>query len=104
MAIKEVMSEELENSRRMEKDYESALRRLPKGNLIRKSIKGHDYWYLQVREGPKVRFDYVKSPSPSMIEKYRKAKAARVQYRGLLSQVRKQIRFLERIVRARQAI
>ena len=104
MAIKEVMAEELANSRRMERDYAAALARLPKGNLIRKKIKGRDYFYLQRREGAKVRFDYVRKPSPAVVEKYRKAKAARVQYRGLLAQVRLQIRFLERIVRARQAV
>ena len=104
MAIKEVMSEELKNSRRMERDYAAALRRLPRGNLIRKKIKNRDYWYLQVREGRKVRFDYVKGPSPAMIEKFRKAKVDRVKYRRLLAQVRVQIRFLERIVRARQAV
>lgn len=96
--------EELRNSRRMARDYEAALRRLPKGNLIRKKIKGRDYFYLQVRDGKKVRFDYVKRPSAAMIGMYRKAKAARARYRGLLAQVKGQVRFLERIVRARQAV
>jgi len=104
MAIKEVIWEELENSRRMEKGYVSALKKLPKGNLIKKKINGHEYWYLQVREGKKVRFDYIKNPSDAMIHKYREAKESRVKYRKLLSQVRRQIKFLERIVRGRQAI
>ncbi len=104
MAIKEVMMEELKNSRQMADDYEAALARLPKGNLIRKKIKGRDYFYLQVRDGGKVRFDYVKNPSVAMIEKYRRAKAARVKYRSLLAQAKRQIKFLERIVRARQAV
>ena len=104
MAIKEVIREELENSQRMERDYDSALKKLPKGNLIKKKINGHEYWYLQIREGQKVRFDYIKNPSDSMIQKYREAKESRVKYRTLLSQVRRQIKVLERIVRGRQAI
>jgi len=104
MAIKEVIKEELENSRRMEKDYESVLKRLPKGNLIKKNINGYEYWYLQIREGRKVRFDYVKNPSPEMIKKFKKAKGDRARYRKLLSQVRQQIKILERFVRVRQAI
>lgn len=104
MAIKEVIHEELENSQRMERNYDSTLKKLPKGNLIKKKINGHEYYYLQVREGKKVRFDYIKNPSDAMIQKYREAKEFRVKYRTLLSQVRKQIKFLERIVRGRQAI
>jgi hypothetical protein len=104
MAIKEIIREELGNSKRMEKGYESALKKLPRGNLIKKKINGHEYWYLQVREGKKVRFNYVKDPSAAMILKHREAKESRVKYRTLLSQVRRQIKFLERIVRGRQAI
>lgn len=104
MAIKEVIEDELENSLRMEKDYVRALERLPKGNLIKKKIKGHDYWYMQIREGQKVRFNYVKNPSAAMLKKYQKAKEDRTRYRGLLSQVRKQIKQLKRMLRSGQSI
>jgi hypothetical protein len=104
MAIQEVIKDELENSLRMQTDYVQALERLPKGNLIKKTIKGHHYWYLQIRDGQKVRFDYVKKPSAAMIRTYQKAKEDRGRYRSLLSQVRKQIKQLERMLRSGQSI
>jgi len=37
---------------------ERELARLPKSSLVKKKIKGHEYYYLQVRENGKVRFIY----------------------------------------------
>ena len=54
-AIKGVMREELVNSLQMKKDYERELAKLPKGSLIKKKIKGHEYYYLLVREARKVK-------------------------------------------------
>ena len=56
--IKSVLKEELANSLAMKKDYERELAKLPKGSLVKKKIKGHEYYYLQVREKGKVRFIY----------------------------------------------
>jgi len=57
-AIKGVLEEELQNSLRMKKQYEKALREFPKGSLVEKKIRGHKYYYLAVREGKKVKFVY----------------------------------------------
>ena len=54
--IKSVLKEELNNSIAMEKNYQRELDKLPKGSLTRKNIKGHEYYYLQVREGGKGRY------------------------------------------------
>ena len=48
--IKSVLKEELENSLRMKSDYERELAKLPKGSLIKKRIKGHEYYYLVFRD------------------------------------------------------
>lgn len=88
----------------MQKDYVRALAQLPKGNLIKKKIKGNEYWYMQIRDGKKVRFDYVKNASAAMIRKYKKAKEDRARYRNLLAQARKQIRQLERMLRSGSSI
>ena len=53
--IKSILEEELANSLAMKKDYEKALAKLPKGSLIKKNAKGHDYYYLVVRENGKVK-------------------------------------------------
>lgn len=104
MAIKEVLQDELASSLRMEKNYAQRLEQLPKGNLIKKRIKGREYWYLQVRDGQKVRFDYVKNPSAMMIARYAKAKESRRKYRGLLAQVRRQVKQIQKMLKHGQSI
>ncbi len=54
--IKGVLKEGLSNSLRMKKSYERELIKLPKESLVKKKIRGHDYYYLVIREGDKVRF------------------------------------------------
>jgi hypothetical protein len=56
--IKGVLEEELKNSLRMQAEYEKALAALPRGVLVKKFVKGHQYCYLMMREGNKVRFEY----------------------------------------------
>lgn len=92
--IKGVLKEELANSLKMQKHYERELAKLPKGSLIKKTIKGYEYYYLVLREEGKVRFIYKGKVSAEEIKKYRQAKEYRAKYRNLLSQVKKQIRFL----------
>ena len=102
--IKSVLKEELSNSLRMKRGYERELAKLPKGSLVKKKIKGHDYHYLLVREGGKVRFIYKGKVSGAEIKKYREAKRYRAKYRKLLSQVKKQIRFLRSSLRGKESI
>jgi sRNA-binding regulator protein Hfq len=99
--IKGVLREELENSLRMKRDYERELEKLPRGSLIKKKIKGHEYYYLVLRENGKVRFIYKPSVSKHEIEKYTRAKEYRGKYRKLLSQVKRQIRFLRSTLRGK---
>ena len=102
--IKGVLKEELENSLRMKKQYESALKKLPKGSLALRKIAGHDYYYLVQRQGKKVKYAYRGKLPKTEIEKYKEAKKLRAKYRNLLSQVKKQIRFLKGTLRGKEAI
>ena len=102
--IKGALAEELKNSLRMEKTYERALRRLPKGCLVARKIKGNEYYYLVRRESEKLRYIYKGKISSSEKRKYEEAKLLRAKYRRLLSQVRKQIRFLRSSLRGKEAI
>jgi hypothetical protein len=102
--IKGVLREELENSLQMKKDYERELAKLPKGSLIKKKIKGHEYYYLLLREGEKVKFIYKGKVSGGEIKKYKEAKRLRAKYRKLLSQVKKQIRFLRSSLRGKESV
>jgi len=102
--IKGVLKEELANSLKMKDDYERELAKLPKGSLIKKKIKGHDYYYLVIREGRKVKFLYRGKISADVIKAYRDAKILRAKYRKLLSQLKKQIRFLRSTLRGKESI
>ena len=103
-AIKGVLKEELENSLQMKADYERELAKLPKGSLVKKKIKGHEYYYLLLREKGKVKFIYKGKVSKDEIKKYKEAKEYRAKYRKLLSQVKKQIKFLRSTLRGKESI
>ena len=105
MAIKELLKEELGNSLRMERDYRRALGKLPRGSVVKKIIRGRPYYYLAYREKSRVRFLYKgRKMEEQELAKYRDAKRFRAQYRKLLSDVRKQIIFLRKVLRAKQAV
>ena len=104
MSIKGVLREELENSLQMEKNYQRELAALPRGSLVRRVIKGRPYYYLIFRQDGRFRAQYRGKVSEAEIEKYRKAKVYRAKYRGLLSRVRKQIRFLRSALRGKQDV
>ena len=102
--IKGVLAEELENSFRMKREYEEALKRLPQGCLALRKIRGHKYFYLVKRIGKNVKYVYKGKVSEEEIEKYEEAKVMRAKYRKLLSQVKKQIRFLRGSLRGKEAV
>lgn len=102
--IKGVLKEELDNSLKMKKGYEQALEDLPRGCLVAKEIRGHKYYYLAVRENDKVKYAYKGKISDEDIQKYEEAKKFRAKYRNLLSQVKKQIKFLRKTLRGKESV
>ena len=102
--IKGVLAEELENSLRMEKGYIEALNKLPKGCLAIKNIAGHEYCYIAKRVNDKVKYIYKGKISENEKRKYKEAKELRAKYRKLLSQVKKQIKYLRSSLRGKEAI
>jgi hypothetical protein len=102
--IKGVLKEELENSLRMKKEYERALNELPKGCIAEKKIRGHSYFYLAHRSGKKVKYIYKGKLSEAEKNKYQEAKVLRAKYRKLLSQVKKQVKFLKGTLRGKESI
>jgi hypothetical protein len=103
-AIKGLLREELENSLRMKERYEEALNQLPKGVLVKKRIKGHDYYYLLYRDGGRVRLDYKGGASEAELEASQHIKEARARHRKLLSQVNRQIKYLRGILRDKKPV
>ncbi len=102
--IKSVLREELSNSLRMKKGYDRELSKLPKGSLVRKKIKGHDYYYLLLRKNGKVKFIYKGKVSEHEVKKYQEVKRYRAKYRKLLSQVKKQVKFLRSRLRGKESV
>jgi len=102
--IKSVLAEELENSIRMKKEYEKALKKLPEGCISVKKIKGHKYCYLVKRIGKKVKHIYKGKMSKKEIKEYEEAKMLRAKYRNSLAQVKKQIKFLRGTLRGKEAV
>ena len=102
--IKGVLAEELQNSLRMRKEYEQALKRLPQGCLTVRKIRGHEYYYIVKRVGKKLNYIYKGKLSQEERKKYIEAKKLRAKYRKLLSQVKKQIKFLRGALRGKEAI
>jgi hypothetical protein len=104
VVIKGVLREELANSLRLKKGYEQALAKLPQGALISKLIKGHRYYYLVKRIGPKVHYQYKGKVTEAEKNKYANAKKMRAKYSNLLSKVKKQISFLRSSLRGKEEI
>ncbi|MEJ2746089.1 MAG: hypothetical protein P8123_10475 [bacterium] len=102
--IKGALYEELQNSLRMRREYERALRDLPQGCLVVKKIRGREYYYLVRRAGKKIKYVYKGKISAKEEKQYREAKILRAKYRNLLSRVKKQIRFLRSSLRGKEAI
>ncbi len=100
--IKGVLTEELENSSRMLERYRRALMELPRGSLVKKKIKGHDFYYLAFRNGDTVKFAYKGKLRPEEVSRYSETKKMRAKYRRLISELKAQIVFLKRALHERK--
>ena len=57
--LEDVLEEEYSRSSRLLALMEQEISNLPKGSIRTRSIKGHEYSYLNYRVGDKVKSDYV---------------------------------------------
>lgn len=105
MSIKSILNEELANSMRMEERYKEELMRLPRGSIVKRKIKGHEYYYLIYRDNGDFKSIYKgKSVSEAELKEYAEAKELRAKYRKALSQLKKQIRYLKGALRGKEEI
>jgi hypothetical protein len=98
MIVEGVLREELRNSRQIKKKYEERLEKLPKGCLVKKNIKGHDYYYIAQRRGEKVIFIYANNLPQNKINEYKEAKKVKKKYKRLLSDVKKEIKYIKKVL------
>lgn len=101
MFLKDMLKEELANSRRIKADVEDALRKLPPGALVRKKVGGRVYCYLAERKAGKVAFAYLGKLPAAEIRRYEEAKRRRADYRRQIRDLKGQIRYLEKAIRLR---
>lgn len=102
-AVRGVLEEELKYAMGLEKQYQDAVEKLPKGSLSRKNINGHLYHYLAYREGTKVKFQYLGKLSGREIEEMQSRLAERRRYQEMLRAVRKEIRYLQKVMNVKAA-
>ena len=59
--VGEVLEEEYDRSIRLSNALQKEINALPNGSLQKKNINGKEYWYLQYREGEKVKSKYIRN-------------------------------------------
>ncbi len=101
--LKGVLKEELQNSLDMQKRYQEEIAKI-KGCLIRKKIGKRYYYYLAKREGSRVRFVYKGPISEDVKKAHAEQRKMLDKYKGLLLQVKGQIKFLRRALRGKEAV
>lgn len=57
--LEDLLKEEYERSLRVSAAMERELTELPRGSVQRKVINGYQYYYLQFREGDKIKSNYI---------------------------------------------
>jgi len=103
--IKGVLKEELENSIQLKKEYEKALKSNPGGCIVKKEIRGNNYYYLAIREGKKVKFIYKgKKLSEDDVAQLKKSKQLRNKYKKLIQKLNNQIKYLRKALRGKEDV
>ena len=100
--IRGVLEEELAKAMLAQGEYEKALAALPRGVLVKKLVKGYQYYYLMSRENGKVQFEYKCKLLGKDIKYYDEVKKDRTRYRQQLSEVTKRIAFIRKTLRGKE--
>ena len=102
--IKPMLREELENSVKLKVFYEKKLAKLPEGSIQVKKIKEHEYSYLVKRVGGRVKYSYMGRMTAAEKGKYHISGRKRAVLRKNISVVKKQIKYLEGVLRGKEPI
>lgn len=91
--LEDILEEEYERSARLIRLMEEEIASLPKGSVRTRRIGSRDYYYLNYREGDKVRSDYIQM---SAVEEVRGKIARRKELQAALKEQRTSQRQIER--------
>lgn len=103
--IKSVLREELGSSLKMLEILKKEVKRHKGGSFIKKSINGHQYYYLTYRDGIKVRFIY---KGKKLSEKEKKglenSRKKRAQYKQNISKLNRRVKYLRRVLNGKEDV
>lgn len=94
-----VLQDELERNQRMQSRYQKEIDQLPKGALFKRSIKGHQYLYLNYRDKKKVVSKYLGKLDAIEVEDIQKRVSERKRYEDLLKKLRDEENILTKALR-----
>ena len=95
--VKGVLREELEHSLGAVDAYNDAISKLPRGSLVRKSIRNKEYYYLAYRlNSKKVVLSYIGRLSEEQVTAYRENIDRRRRYQQLLRELKQKISYLRK--------
>jgi len=97
--LNDILQEEKERLLELEKIYKSKIQQLPKGSLIKKNIKGHNYYYLNYRSYKKQVFKYIGKLSEKEIKDLLTGIEERRKFEKFLRRVKKDIKEIEKKIK-----
>jgi hypothetical protein len=96
-----IMREEYLRLSKAERDYERAIKDLPRGSPRKKSIRNGEYLYLAHREGSKVIYDYVGPIDSAAAQRMLKLVSKRQRLTALLKETRLALREVKKVLRGK---
>ncbi len=98
--VKGILKEELDRARALQAKYERKIQEYPPGYLLkRKRASGKLYYYLSYRQGGQMKQEYLGPLEPAELKNYEKKIEEKNALRGQLIEVKKNIKYLERLLR-----
>jgi len=97
--VKGVLKEELERALSLRGKYEKKLKEYPPGYLLARKVQSKVYYYLSFREKDRIKQKYLGPLSPDVLKDYQKKIENKKELRRQLADVKRNIRYLERLLR-----
>ena len=95
--VEEMLNRELERITARQEALHQELESLPRGYVSKKAIKGHDYFYLQHREGQSIKSQLIKQGMlESILEKQQRKQQLKQELRELTREQKKILRMLKK--------
>ncbi len=91
--LKSVLKDSKDYYIKLDEEIKKRLSKLPEGSIKKRNLRGHNYYYLQKREGGKVVHKYLGKEKPSELEKQLKE---RRELKSELKKVHEALKFLKK--------